>query len=281
MAKRLVVSHTQLELFEECARRYQYVYRLGLEKRVGVAAIFSRELVHKPLASLYRDEPLDWTALWDAYAEKYGLDALAGPPYTLAVAQACYEQYAERFLESDRAQYAFQPPEQMRFLTVKAHLPSGEEQEVLYLSVPDVVLVDRQTGEATPLDFKTSKRPSPVLPTPLNRQFVGQAMAVGACRYIVAVFTLGATKSGRPHVELVRHEVELTEDLMEEWQAEMTSSVLEIAQADRTGVWRKQAPKACWSYGERCAYINLCEAGALRHGMIENWPKQPPRREDD
>lgn len=275
---RITISHTQLETYEDCPRRYQYIYRHHLEKRVGIAALWSRELLHPAMAALYRTGyPVDTQALWDQFVEQYQLEALQGPPYTFAMLEECVLQYAERFYTADCEQYAPLPSEQMRFLNLR-----HKDHELLYLSVPDVVLVERTTGEAAVLDFKASKRISPLLVSPFNRQFLGQALAVGAQKILVTVFELDQTKTGKPKVAVTRHELVVQEDLAEEWVAELGATVARIATADETGVWPKSAPKACYSYAERCPYALLCEAGELRHRMIEEWPKQPPRtrRED-
>lgn len=268
-ASRIVVSNTQLETFESCPRRYQYVYRHTLTKSVGVPALWSRELLHPSLAELYATgQGPDWPALWDRYCDTYGLEVVGDGFYTLNMAKACFVAYVEQFYRADDATYAFLRPETLYFL------PLEGDPEVLYLSKPDVVFVDRQTGRQIPVDFKASKRPSPMLVSALNRQFLGQALACQADRMLVNVFTLAVTNGGKPKPSVVRHELAVTKDLADEWVAETRQDALAIVQCDTSDVWPKRAPTACLSYGERCPYVTLCEAGALRLGLLRDWPKR-------
>ena len=286
---RIVISHTQVEAFERCHRYYSYLYREHLANDVGVPAKFSVGLIHRPLAALYTNGKVapDWTALWDRYVAENGLAVLSNEPYTLDVAKSAFEQYAERYYALDVETFNIRPAETMGFWREMLAIPELGGVEVLYLSKPDVVFLGRhdQYSKVIPVDFKSFRAgrnaslKAKTLTSPLNRQLVGQAMAVGAESFMVNLFCLDAAKGGKPKLDISRHVVALPPEIRAEWAQETLQTARAMLECDRQQTWPKMAPSACMAYGELCQFWALCHAGDKRHDIIADLLKSNRKEE--
>ena len=253
------LSFTQVSLFQLCPRRYSYRYREHLKDTVGAEAVYSREVLHPALASLYLPGVApDFPELWRHYTDEVGEMAITKPLLSLSLAQSAYTRCAP-LAAADLETYDVDGIEQERHFWLA---PGG----VSFIAKPDVVLRHKETGDLLSVDFKFSTR-DPFLPS-FHSQFVSQAIACEASA--ACVITIGIAGSrARNAAENVRAEVSRTlllisQDQKSEWFAEAALTARIMAQCDAEQVWPKVAPGACMAFGRPCEWLDLCEQGALR-----------------
>lgn len=264
--KPLRLSNSQIETWELCRRKYQYIYRLGLDDPVGVEALFGSELIHLPLAHLYLSsrEP-DWPQLWKKFGEKYGIEMTIDPTYSLGLAQKSFKEYVSHYFKEDLSDFKVIAAEQFSYW-------AGDG--VLYMSKPDLVLSSKDNGQITPLDFKTLKRINPVSHSQLNRQLVGQALSLGVREFLIHFFQLTpGSRNQAPRSTQSRHQILIEEDQAQEWKEEVEQVAREIKASDSSGIYPKSSPKSCWAFNRPCHFLSLCQSGSLRTEEMKGWKK--------
>jgi len=263
------ISHSQVQLFEECPRKYSYQYRLRLANHTGISAAYSIALIHKPLGMLYDDPKAtpDWGDLWTEYASMLDVDAELlelDPLYTLTMATAIFTQYRERLLTSTLEEYEVLGVEKSY---TKAIFTAPDD--TVYLCRPDVVLKKRSDDSVWVLDFKSSTRTQPAHGLTFHRQFLGQAWVTGADGWLVDAITLTRTKADKPRIVLSRHQTTLQTDHLKEFIDELGQVVAHRAVCDMIDVWPKHAPGSCYAYNRECEFMSLCEAGSTRRSLAD------------
>ena len=267
---------SQEVLFSLCPRKYFYVYEQGLKDEMGLAALFSKHLIHAALAIQYASLNLllspypDLDKLWENYIAEAGEGARMDSFYTLDLAQRALDKYAfDGYLVRDR--------EEFDVVEVEAVKSRRLNDELSWISKPDVVLSHKEIGTIYPLDFKTSKYapkglsikrvPDYTRDILFDRQFLGQVWITRGEGHITRHFKLGVNDITISEQRLDS----IPEVLLKEWEEER-KEVLTLKEKYRTiGVWPKNAPQACYNFGYVCPFLRLCNVGIEASAAIAEW----------
>lgn len=257
------LDYTQLSLFGLCPARYKYTYRDQIKHTMGNAAQWSSEIIHPCLANWYTDKETDWDKLWSKYSE-VATDP-GGDVYTLDKAKTLYKEYVERFI-SDKEEFEVLTSE------VTGSTPVGPVEALpndgRFISKPDLLLRERATGKVGSADFKVSKYNIQADLLPFDRQFLGQARLSGAEFMLKMHIQVLKTK-----IVFNRSYQVVNKELLDEWEAELLQEYKWVEDCERTDIWPKHSPDACYAYFTPCPYIGICNAGVLRQKVIDSAEK--------
>lgn len=254
----MIYSHSSLDKYDLCPRRFYYHYELGLREPQGLAAAYSTHLIHAPIEAYVRDwlgggagrAAIDWDATYDAYWLEFRRELDLMPDfddvlYSLANAKRVLAMYVKDPIDGD-----YIAVEERGYLT----FPNGMQ----YVSIPDF-LVRNERGLST-VDLKmTSGWKIPPL-SPYDDQFLGQAIPLGADGFY-RVTIQGDKKSGR--ITLLPAEWQPVDPVLAgEWRDEVAQQI-DLIEQDRLrvrGNWRKK-DKNCNAFGRECTWKGRCEIG--------------------
>ncbi len=264
----LVVDNSQMSQWEQCARKYEYIYRESLPDQRGTTAEFSSTLVHVPLNEWYKSERIpndtDWQYFWNEFQSRtMGVSRLGryDASFNLNVAQGIFNRYTNRW-QTDLEMYDFVSGEELYWRA----LPNST---IVWLSKPDMILRQKD-GVLANVDFKVSAYDINEALIEFDRQFLGQSYAVGTGtmikKHIRVQFTSGG---GVRDYHLNQTVTSVDHDLMDEW-VEETTQVGKHMQSDiLAGVFPKRAPRACHDFNRQCAFMEMCQVSKTRKMLIE------------
>lgn len=274
----IIVDHSQLEQWEQCKRKYEYIYRHGLDKGVNVAGEFSSLLVHHPLSKWYlnggRVAPTnqEWDTWWLEFNERIGNTPLTNRQrgaYTLQVARQIYNQYTQTH-NPDFRMYKIVSSEEIYWATVDGLVGA------VWVSKPDLVLQEPDQS-LTNADFKQSIYDFNVDLIQFDNQFLGQAYVIGAKHMMKNFAQIILDRSYRPQeVRLNRSYEPVDADLMEEWIVELRHELQHLVDSVAKGIYRKSAPKACTDFNHACPFNDLCPLGRAREVVMDTRERVNP-----
>jgi hypothetical protein len=260
-------DYTQLSLFTMCPMKYWYIYRMGMEDKVGDAALFSSALLHPAISAWHLGEELKWDEWFKAFVESAKFPDMQ--IHTLEMAKLVYGTYVKQYA-SDRDEYEVVVSE------VAASVPLDEDR---WVSKPDVVLRRKSDGLIGVDDLKASGWQIGQELLPFDRQFLGQVKLVGAQwmrKTHVYLMKPLKTRPG-PRCEITRSEHRVSEELLREWEQEIEMQMLWMKLCEVTGVWPKHSPGACTAFMKHCEFEKVCMAGKLRGKLVEGAEKVDAR----
>ena len=279
----IIVDNSQASLFERCPQAYDYRYNHHLIEQQGIAAVFSKYLIHEPFSLWYGSKgnivwprshfDVVWTQICTA-ARYSTIVARARTNdlriYTGATAHTMYSAYLRKF-SRDFEMYQVVSSEDVYFVTFD-DIPG-----VIYLSKPDLILAQNDSVLIN-ADFKISQYPDQRDLLPFDRQFLGQAFASGSrimMKNFINVFQIRETSL--PHVDITRNVVPVDDDLMAEFVRDLKLTLVQIREAHKTKTYPKYAPKACYPFPKHvCPWMTLCSLGKTRSIAIEEEETENP-----
>lgn len=273
----LTLSHTQLEKFEECQRKYKYIYENKLQPEVGIAAEFSSQVIHPSLEHLYLHgdtAEVPWFSYWNAFVEKIGLEKLGDARYALDMAKRVYEAILPYYYDDVLHYTNWQAEEPARPSLGTITVDDETLVEIEYISKPDLIGYEVDSygkiymDDAFVFDFKFGSSDQSALSLDFHRQFMGQAWAHGAKGFVCYAISVGRTKV-RPSVGVMRYETIPTQFQLDEFVAEVRVKAQQRLICQLANVWPKQSPKACYSFGKPCEFLNICQAGPFAEAAIK------------
>lgn len=271
-------SHTSLNLWRTCKRRWWFRYVAKHKEQVSLPAIWSVEMVHRPFAELSGISSLS-EATWADCLERFRGAAI----------EAGYEETITKDANFRSVGTGKRIFEAVRRKVVLAGKLSGTECEGLlrlsgfqsYYSRPDGIIV--MEGRHLTVDLKYTEtawqkngNPWPVKELlPYDDQLLGQAITHGADGFVR--MDIRVNPKTAEIADVVVQERPLDLDHAKEWSALTKTTVQEIedwlgSYYDWNGNPRPNAPPwpknqaACFSFGKWCPHLTHCKAGwkALR-----------------
>lgn len=268
-----VIDYSQLNLWEACARKYEYEHVKRLQRLEYAPPLFSTLLIHAPLSQWYLTDgnysPIasEWHDKWQEFIGV--VSAPLGPRqegiYTLNNAVACFRAYCDRF-RLDFTTYVVESSEEIYWRV----LPGIDG--VVWLAKPDLVLKRIADEAVVTNDFKFSAWDFQENLLEFDRQFLSQAYVTGA-EFMMKNF-IRADNRGR--VMINREFEPVAVDQLEEWLLETCQNVRHMLNDIETGVYPKRAPGACYAYKRECEYKQLCTLGKSRGFAIDNLDTRNP-----
>lgn len=249
-------SYSRIEAVSLCPRKWYWRYVAKLPEAPAIPRDFSSILVHKPFALWLKRQFIDWQVLNLEYLQ-LTQQLVPHSTYNLEAARAIFEEISINYA------HLLERPLEAVEETLMRPLCGGRP----YNSKPDAVFRE-QPGDIngrvfydyTPFDLKARSRDA--IKVPFDQQLVGQAYVCHTdhAETLEAVFNV-SKKSGVVSVELAFDELDISQRLMLEWQAETEMEAKRIDEYFATGVWPKRSPFACRSYGRDCEYVGNCAGG--------------------
>jgi len=277
-------DYSQLEAWDTCARKYQYVYRLELAVPDSISATFSEKLVHPFVAKFYQtlnekpdtswDSPEAYDDLWYAYQEYISnlvsvepVSAKYAVVYTLDTLKSMIDVLKHQ-MKGDKGLLKWVNTESVYWRV----LPGIENS--VWLAKPDLVLA-KPDGKLVTVDIKMSLYDFHTNLSSFDRQFLSQAYAANSS-YMMKLFfhIMQDTRNNIKKITLNRSIIAPEPDLMNEWLDEVRTTIKAIQDNDNSQIWPKRSPRSCWDFNHPCAFIELCNLGSGRLYMIDDWQKR-------
>lgn len=272
----LVVSHSQIEKFEQCHRKWSYHSIDKLVEQKTWPMNFSGMMLHPALSRWYTSGgkqtfgDKDWQNAWLAYTtsmEGVPLPRNQTSIYSINNAFTIINTYINQFYK-DFEMYKVVESETKRWKI----LPG---MKAVYLSIPDLVLSRIGDEKIVVNDFKHSTWDVNADLQVFDRQLLGQAWVTDA-KFLMKTHI--HTKVGRagenPLITITRPFDPVEPDQLSEWLDEVCMTADEIQRAREKGVFVKHAPKGCFAFQKKCEFVELCNLGSSRKFMIESMPKR-------
>jgi len=251
-----VYSHTQLDLWRTCKRRYHWRYELGHKEPTTDNMAAGTWLVQNPIEDLLRGEEIINEAYWANFLAEFGGTAdYDGPLFTDKLPGKALAAYKANPVVGNVVEIEH---------TFEIELPGG----IRYSSRPDLV-VERE-GKRVVLDIKLKTFNQarngdefflkPAL-SPLDDQGISQAVCAGADAFGQIQFWLGKKDGLLRGPFYLEHP--LNPVLAEEWRWETYWECDErrfMRRHFRSDSWPKN-PDACNKFGRVCPAWDACNFG--------------------
>lgn len=246
-------SHTQLDLYDLCCRRYYYRYVLGLREPPSIPASYSTWMLHRPVEAWVQyglDPSVDWgetfTGYWAEFVTELDLPLdFDDPLYNVKNAKAMLAQWIANPIEGKVSGVESRGG---------ATFPSGAK----YVSIPDFVIENERGLSTVDLKMTSGWKVSPL--SPFDDQFLGQAIPLGADGFYRVTFQ-GDKKSGK--VAMLPPEWQPVDPVLRAEWLDDTNQAMDLIEQDRRrvrGGWRKKG-NACHAFGRECPYVGRCQIG--------------------
>lgn len=243
-------SHTQLNLFRICPRRYyeKYVIGPGDDEEMSPIVEFSKLLVHEPIEARANGVPWGLKQYQEAEAKFMKTTGLK-PDFTYFGADLAID--IQRMLSDT----PLANPKDVQFVeygkTVGLSDPWGsDEVRWQFQSKPDIV----RPSMTIDLKVTESWKPKPLMS--FADQFMGQAIVFGRPVFCRIVFQILKGKAQSPIVD----ELPVDEVLAEEWVRNTVRTIKWIEHCREIGYWPQQE-QGCEAYGRPCPFKGSCSYG--------------------
>lgn len=256
------IDYSQLSLWGKCPRLWYYKYIKGMDFEMHPSASWSSILIHKPIELWWKDKPWYWNKLWDEFVT--GRKGVVDDFYTLELAQLAIEEWMREH-GNDKEKYEFIAAEGVRPV---AAVPG-------FVTKPDLVVRRKSDGLKFVRDTKAKKYDNEALL--FDRQFLGQVLGYEADGFSRDLILITHTKKEGFDINVQRDEVEVPQDLLDEWVDDTKLTMEFMRMCVERGVYPKFSPDGCFPFPRiKCPAVDFCPMGKLREEAIERFPKKNP-----
>lgn len=258
------LDNSRLETYGLCPQKYDFLYNRGLATKKHLNTRFSTHMIHDPITQWYI-RGKGWFLSDGEWETRQGLLAItakeaavkANAVYCVENAKKAFKFYTERFT-SDHDDF--------EFLGVEQYLV---DKSLGFGSKPDVRARRLADGKLFTFELKFSDWEFILENAPINSQFLGQVNNTKGSGTIVTLVQPSGTKW--THFGSVRQIIEPTPAELDTWRQDTKHKIAQVRHSYAEGVWPKQAPHACSSFGG-CPFADLCVAGIPKE-MLDRWPR--------
>jgi len=248
---------SRITTYDLCPKKYYNRYVLGLhEGPKHLNTRFSTHMFHEPIVQWYLGGA-GWSPSEDLWASLMSQVAIteeeasvkANAIYSLENAKKLFAFYTERYApDHDR----------FRITGVENYLLDNTNfGPIPFGSKPDISAVERATGAPWTIELKFSDWDFILEASTMNLQFLGQVNnSKGKGVLVTLIQPYGAKWSS---FNGVRVEFEPKPEDLEAWRQDVQFKMDTITKSYETGIFPKNAPHACSSYGG-CFFVDLCAA---------------------
>jgi hypothetical protein len=274
----LVISHSQIEAWDQCQRKWHYTSMQKLATEVTWPMKFSGLMLHPAFSYWYLSNGKqimssdEWQKCWTKYHDAVGsVPCPRGKQsiYSIQHASDIVSEYIAMF-DKDFTMYNVIASEKKYYRI----LPNIK---AVYLSIPDLVLERVGDNKTVVNDFKHSTWDINSDLDVFDRQLLGQAFVCDA-QFLMKTHIrsmAGSVRDDSPASCAINRQFDPVEtDQLKEWIDETCQAADEILRAKSKSVYVKQAPKGCFAFNKKCEFKDLCSLGAARAYAIESWPKR-------
>lgn len=248
-------SHTQLNLFRLCPRRYYERYilpppEIALIEAVSVQQVYSALVIHPGIEALHTDRntPFNLQLSIDKFRADPAVSNLDTAAWDTKLATAIFETYKLNPITG---------PTRVEFEgRIKVDdTVTKEINKYQFMSRPDFVTEDSTVD----LKFTLSARYYPL--KPFDDQMLGQAIVFNKPKFQRRQIMVDKKDWSLKDIVVEEHNVDSL--LRDNWFERTVKSMRDIEECRRVNLWTEH-DHACGAYGRVCPYMGSCVYGRVR-----------------
>jgi len=277
-----IYDYSQIELADQCLRKYSFRYIHSMAFPEGIEAAFSSKIIHPMIGRIFQQTnalPQPTSKDWLEWLNGYSI-AIRNQPitnkqkniYTIETAKVIYERISTRrygnFVDIDPK---CTKPEVLYWRV----LP--DIKNAVWIAKPDLIIEDPKINWRATVEAKVSTfAPNHEL-NPFDRQLLSQAWTT-QLNLQVRLFNLILLSESNQIQQIncyIQNNI-VDAGLLNEWLEEIQFAVMVIQQAKASNVFPKRSPRACMDFGKPCPMAEFCTIGPGRQLLMDTRPKANP-----